>query len=173
VFATEIRNAKHIHTQCCVKSQTKRSKSFRFRVPLHQLYIFLKDPLPVPHIVAMDRIYKLSTITNSEIHFRWLRLGLKAKWEGAIDPAVSMAAMEQGRMKFTRPLFRYSCVNMFYDVTIVAVCFYDVIHEQGPGVVGGESSKSDRGVSGESVMHALYHCAASQEGPEDLTCLFN
>nr|XP_014343641.1 PREDICTED: leukotriene A-4 hydrolase [Latimeria chalumnae] len=38
-------------------------------------------------------------------HFRWLRLCIRARWEEAIPLAVQMAT-EQGRMKFTRPLFR-------------------------------------------------------------------
>ena len=53
----------------------------------------------------MDEVYAFSEVKNSEIRFRWLRLCLRAHVESAIDAALKMAT-EQGRMKFTRPLFR-------------------------------------------------------------------
>lgn len=37
---------------------------------------------------------------------RWLRLCVRSRWEEAVPMAMKMAT-EQGRMKFTRPLFRY------------------------------------------------------------------
>merc|ERR1719215_2218491 len=42
---------------------------------------------------------------NCELCFRFLRLALGAKWEGAKDAAVDLAT-KQGRMKFTRPIYR-------------------------------------------------------------------
>lgn len=80
----------------------------------------------------MQEVYGLNTCMNSEIRFRWvlqqvfnglsyilkpstwpallsyrwLRLCVRAKWEEAVPLALKMAT-DQGRMKFTRPLFRY------------------------------------------------------------------
>uniref|UniRef100_A0A2K5P9L6 Leukotriene A(4) hydrolase n=1 Tax=Cebus imitator TaxID=2715852 RepID=A0A2K5P9L6_CEBIM len=76
----------------------------------HQLNEFLaqmlqKAPLPLGHIKRMQEVYNFNAINNSEIRFRWLRLCIQSKWEDAIPLALKMAT-EQGRMKFTRPLFK-------------------------------------------------------------------
>nr|XP_021511142.1 leukotriene A-4 hydrolase [Meriones unguiculatus] len=76
----------------------------------HQLNEFLaqvlqKAPLPLGHIKRMQEVYNFNAISNSEIRFRWLRLCIQSKWEEAIPLALKMAT-EQGRMKFTRPLFK-------------------------------------------------------------------
>ena len=59
----------------------------------------------VEKITKMQEVYDLSSINNSEIKFRWIRLGLKSKWEDAVSLAVQMVS-EQGRMKFLRPIYR-------------------------------------------------------------------
>ncbi|XP_064011022.1 leukotriene A-4 hydrolase [Pogoniulus pusillus] len=76
----------------------------------HQLIEFLvllllQPPLPLSHVQRMQQVYNFNAVNNSEIRLRWLRLCLKSKWEEAIPLALKMAT-EQGRMKFTRPLFR-------------------------------------------------------------------
>uniref|UniRef100_A0A8B9GPR8 Leukotriene A-4 hydrolase n=1 Tax=Astyanax mexicanus TaxID=7994 RepID=A0A8B9GPR8_ASTMX len=76
----------------------------------HQLIEFLallllQDPLPTSHVKRMQEVYKFNSINNSEIRCRWLRLCVKSEWEDAVPLALKMAT-EQGRMKFTRPLFR-------------------------------------------------------------------
>nr|XP_060633268.1 leukotriene A-4 hydrolase [Anolis sagrei ordinatus] len=76
----------------------------------HQLIEFLallllENPLPVSHVRRMQDVYDFNAVNNSEIRFRWLRLCIQAKWEDAIPLALKMAT-EQGRMKFTRPLFK-------------------------------------------------------------------
>mmetsp|Transcript_48583 Transcript_48583/g.89502 ORF Transcript_48583/g.89502 Transcript_48583/m.89502 type:complete len:661 (-) Transcript_48583:73-2055(-) len=43
--------------------------------------------------------------TNCEIKLRFVKLGLDAKWSGAVAPAIDLAT-SQGRMKFTRPAYR-------------------------------------------------------------------
>jgi len=43
--------------------------------------------------------------SNCELRFRFLRLALGAKWAGAQNAAVELA-VSQGRMKFTRPMYR-------------------------------------------------------------------
>ncbi|KAI3366572.1 hypothetical protein L3Q82_009194, partial [Scortum barcoo] len=76
----------------------------------HQLIEFLslllqEDPLPLTHVKKMQDVYDLNSFMNSEIRFRWLRLCVRSKWEEAVPMALKMAT-EQGRMKFTRPLFK-------------------------------------------------------------------
>nr|CAI9694391.1 unnamed protein product [Rangifer tarandus platyrhynchus] len=76
----------------------------------HQVNEFLAQmlqsaPLPLGHIQRMQAVYNFNAINNSEIRFRWLRLCIQSKWEEAIPLALKMAT-EQGRMKFTRPLFK-------------------------------------------------------------------
>uniref|UniRef100_A0A3B4UAL1 Peptidase M1 leukotriene A4 hydrolase/aminopeptidase C-terminal domain-containing protein n=2 Tax=Seriola TaxID=8160 RepID=A0A3B4UAL1_SERDU len=76
-------------------------------VPLQVHFTCLcpQDPLPLTHVKKMQDVYGFNTCMNSEIHFRWLRLCVRSKWEEAVPMALKMAT-EQGRMKFTRPLFR-------------------------------------------------------------------
>ncbi|RLW06498.1 hypothetical protein DV515_00004606 [Chloebia gouldiae] len=76
----------------------------------HQLIEFLallllEAPLPLSHVQRMQEVYNFNAISNSEIRFRWLRLCIRSRWEEAIPLALKMAT-DQGRMKFTRPLFR-------------------------------------------------------------------
>ena len=67
---------------------------------------FLEEsPLSVKKLQKMQELYDLSSYTNSEIRFRWIRLGLRGKWQDAISKATQMVS-EQGRLKFTRPLYR-------------------------------------------------------------------
>jgi len=72
---------------------------------LAQMLLAPNDSVTVAKCQRMEELYGLDKIRNSEIKFRWLRLGLKAKWEAAIPKAINMVT-EQGRMKFTRPLYR-------------------------------------------------------------------
>ena len=66
----------------------------------------MADPLSTDSVQKMDTAYtKISASKNSEIRFRWLRVCIKAKYEKCIDNALAMVT-EQGRMKFTRPLYR-------------------------------------------------------------------
>ncbi|XP_018602617.1 leukotriene A-4 hydrolase-like [Scleropages formosus] len=76
----------------------------------HQLIEFLaqllqEEALPLTHVKKMQEMYNFNNINNSEIRFRWLRVCLRAKWEDAVPLALKMVT-EQGRMKFTRPLYR-------------------------------------------------------------------
>uniref|UniRef100_A0AAX7UWE9 Leukotriene A-4 hydrolase n=1 Tax=Astatotilapia calliptera TaxID=8154 RepID=A0AAX7UWE9_ASTCA len=76
----------------------------------HQVIEFLslllqEDPLPLTHVKKMQEIYDLNAYMNAEIRFRWLRLCVRSRWEEAVPLALKMAT-DQGRMKFTRPLFR-------------------------------------------------------------------
>uniref|UniRef100_A0AAY4EXJ2 Leukotriene A(4) hydrolase n=1 Tax=Denticeps clupeoides TaxID=299321 RepID=A0AAY4EXJ2_9TELE len=76
----------------------------------HQLIEFMalllqEEALPLTHVKRMQEVYDLNSIKNSEIRFRWLRVCVRAHLEEAVPMALKMAT-EQGRMKFTRPLFK-------------------------------------------------------------------
>lgn len=76
----------------------------------HQIIEFLsillqEDPLPVTHLRKMQDLYNMNSYENSEIRARWLRLCVRSKWEDMVPLALKMAT-DQGRLKFTRPLFR-------------------------------------------------------------------
>lgn len=63
------------------------------------------DPIPISKLKIMDKLYNFSSIHNSEIRFRWIRIGLKAHWMDRVEDALSMVT-EVGRMKFIRPLYQ-------------------------------------------------------------------
>ena len=63
------------------------------------------DPLPISKLEAMSKMYKMDLSPNVEIIFRWIRLGLKARWEPSVAEALKLVN-KQGRMKFVRPLYR-------------------------------------------------------------------
>ena len=65
----------------------------------------LEPSLSASAVGAMEEAYGLAASTNSEIKFRWIRLGLRARSEPAVDLAVQMVT-EQGRMKFLRYTLR-------------------------------------------------------------------
>ncbi|KAK5877208.1 hypothetical protein CesoFtcFv8_026474 [Champsocephalus esox] len=76
----------------------------------HQVIEFLslllqEAALPLTHVKKMQEVYDLNASENAEIRFRWLRLCVRSRWEEAVPMAMKMAT-DQGRMKFTRPLFR-------------------------------------------------------------------
>ncbi|KAJ2823703.1 Leucyl aminopeptidase yscIV [Coemansia erecta] len=54
---------------------------------------------------SLDHVYKLTDTKNCEVRFKWLMLALKAKYLEATDAVVEMLTT-QGRMKYTRPLYR-------------------------------------------------------------------
>ncbi|MBV96722.1 Leukotriene A-4 hydrolase, partial [Eschrichtius robustus] len=106
----------------------------------HQVNEFLaqmlqKAPLPLGHIKRMQEVYNFNAINNSEIRFRWLRLCIQSKWEEAIPLALKMAT-EQGRMKFTRPLFNFTVANSSYHMERPSPF-------QTPKVIEGDAMSSD------------------------------
>jgi len=58
-----------------------------------------------PTLQRMAELYSLDSAPNVEILFRWVRLGLRARWLPSVAAAVGLAT-SQGRMKFVRPLYR-------------------------------------------------------------------
>jgi len=63
------------------------------------------EALSAHKLETMESLYKLNDSPNTEILFRWLRLGIKAQWEPVVPRALDLAT-RQGRMKFVRPLYR-------------------------------------------------------------------
>ncbi|CAK0836883.1 unnamed protein product [Prorocentrum cordatum] len=59
--------------------------------------------------------------SNCELRFRFLRLALGARWDGARDSAVDLA-VSQGRMKFTRPIYR---ALKAYDMDLARATFLE------------------------------------------------
>ena len=53
----------------------------------------------------MEALYSLSNCSNVEIVFRWIRLGIKARWEPSVPEALKLVTV-QGRMKYVRPLYK-------------------------------------------------------------------
>nr|CAD7433709.1 unnamed protein product [Timema monikensis] len=67
-----------------------------------------ESPLSLQKLKTMDKVYDLSSKTNAEIRFRWLRLCIKGKWEEKIVDSLDFVS-EQGRMKYVRPIYRDLC----------------------------------------------------------------
>ena len=63
------------------------------------------DSLFLNMLQYMDQQYQFFTNQNSEIKYRWLTLCLYGKYEKSYQYVVQMI-ITQGRMKFTRPLYR-------------------------------------------------------------------
>jgi len=64
-----------------------------------------ESPLSVAKVTEMRKVYGFDAVKNSEIRFRWIRTGLAARYEPAVEMAVAMVT-DQGRMKFLRPIYR-------------------------------------------------------------------
>ncbi|RNA29022.1 leukotriene A-4 hydrolase [Brachionus plicatilis] len=64
-----------------------------------------QEPLSCSKIDSLNKYYKFGETQNSEILFRWIRLCIKAKWEPILQPALKFVT-DQGRMKFTRPVYK-------------------------------------------------------------------
>eukprot|EP01133_Synstelium_polycarpum_P006777 gene6777-7877_t len=62
------------------------------------------NPLPLEVIEKMDSLYELSGTRNAEYRAKWYSLCLNHKLE-RIEPKVVDFLVEQGRMKFVRPLY--------------------------------------------------------------------
>jgi leukotriene-A4 hydrolase len=75
-----------------------------------QVMLFLDeliDHAPLKHatLAKIDAAFALGASGNTEIRFRFYMLGLASDYEPVIDGAINLATT-QGRMKFTRPLYR-------------------------------------------------------------------
>ncbi len=64
-----------------------------------------EEPLGHRRLEAMASAYGLNEIRNISIRFRWIRLGLRGRWQDAVPRAVQLVT-EQGRLAFLRPIYR-------------------------------------------------------------------
>ncbi|KAL3847158.1 hypothetical protein ACJMK2_018086, partial [Sinanodonta woodiana] len=64
-----------------------------------------KPVLSLNKVKKMEEMYGFNRIHNAEIRYQWLRLGIKTQWEDIIPSALQFVT-EQGRLKFTRPIYR-------------------------------------------------------------------
>lgn len=94
-----------VEASSCAASENDMSALNSNQVNYFLQLLLESEPLPVEKLQAMDKTYKLSQVKNSEIRFRWIRLGLKARWPKIVDMALEMVA-EVGRMKYIRPLYQ-------------------------------------------------------------------
>ncbi|KAJ2081609.1 Leucyl aminopeptidase yscIV [Coemansia sp. RSA 988] len=62
-------------------------------------------PLRPDTLAAIDRTYELTSYHNCEVRFGWLALSLKSRYMQVTDAVIDMLST-QGRMKYTRPLYR-------------------------------------------------------------------
>ena len=71
-----------------------------------EFFLTLMNGPAMPHakLEAMAAIYQLNSCSNVEVEFNWIRLGLAARWEAAVAPALRLVTV-QGRMKFVRKLY--------------------------------------------------------------------
>jgi leukotriene-A4 hydrolase len=117
-FDTKLANVCYSLAKRWDAARTKSSSERRSAFPASefdalssgQKVVFLErlgeyDALTHDMIEDMAAQYGLMSTVNSEIRFRWQQLCLKAAYT-AIFPAVVQFITEQGRMKFTRPLYR-------------------------------------------------------------------
>ena len=64
-----------------------------------------EGPMSVPVLETMDQQYYLSSTKNAELRFRWTVLCLRAGAKFIVSNALDFVTT-QGRMKFTRPLYK-------------------------------------------------------------------
>lgn len=86
------------------------SKDDTANMDANQMDYFLQllwesDPIPISKLKTMDKIYNLNATNNCEIKFRWIRIGLKARWLERVDDALKMVT-DVGRMKYIRPIYQ-------------------------------------------------------------------
>ena len=68
-------------------------------------HLLQKAKLKAETIAKMDEMYNLSTSSNCEILYLFLRLGLKSEWEESFSLTMNFLK-SMGRLKYTRPLYR-------------------------------------------------------------------
>ncbi|XP_069765239.1 leukotriene A-4 hydrolase isoform X3 [Narcine bancroftii] len=88
----------------CFSEEDLKNMSSQQKIEFLAL-LLLEPPLRLNKVEKMQEVYNFNGIKNAEIKFRWLRLCLRSRWEKAIPLALQMVTV-QGRMKFTRPLYR-------------------------------------------------------------------
>jgi len=64
-----------------------------------------EKPLSLAKLQQMSELYSMFTIKNFEVRNWWLRVCLRSRWEEAVPHAFRFLD-EQGRMKYTKPVYR-------------------------------------------------------------------
>ncbi len=64
----------------------------------------LPGEVPAARLTELDKTFRLSASSNSEILFAWLRMAIRNRFEPAF-PALERFLISQGRRKFVAPLF--------------------------------------------------------------------
>lgn len=67
--------------------------------------LFESEAQPVKKLEKLETLFDMENIKNAELKFRWLRIGIKAKWNEKIKAALDWITVV-GRMKYVRPLYR-------------------------------------------------------------------
>eukprot|EP01118_Nematostelium_gracile_P019339 TRINITY_DN893_c0_g2_i1.p1 TRINITY_DN893_c0_g2~~TRINITY_DN893_c0_g2_i1.p1 ORF type:complete len:459 (-),score=99.12 TRINITY_DN893_c0_g2_i1:65-1441(-) len=72
-----------------------------------QIVCFLDNLIGIPKetVSKMESLYQLNASKNSEIRFRWYKIGISAEYQPILEHTVTFLKA-QGRMKFVRPLYR-------------------------------------------------------------------
>lgn len=72
---------------------------------LELLNQILEANVDMDKVQKLNDIYQIGNTENSEILFKWISIGIKARWKPIIPVALKFVS-DQGRMKFTRPTYR-------------------------------------------------------------------
>ncbi|KAI4466578.1 leukotriene a-4 hydrolase [Holotrichia oblita] len=80
--------------------------SLRMEQLIHLLQkIVAEEPQSIDKLRKFEEKFKLKSVKNAEIKYRWLRIGLQSHWEDKIQETLDWL-VEVGRMKYARPLYR-------------------------------------------------------------------
>lgn len=69
--------------------------------------LLAKDPFTPTLLKKLDSIYLLSSINNAEIKCRWHLLALAGNYTDILSDVIAFVT-SVGRMKFVRPIYKYS-----------------------------------------------------------------
>ena len=72
---------------------------------------------------TLNPVYSWLPLDDWLLSCRWLRLCVRSRWEEAVPLALKMAT-EQGRMKFTRPLFKYLYSTFTSHALFLSFCLF-------------------------------------------------
>ena len=65
------------------------------------------DGLSHPKLEAVAKMYNMDNVSNVEVEFKWIRLGLAAKWEKAVKPALRLATVQVAHLGFASGFLRF------------------------------------------------------------------
>ena len=80
------------------------------------------DGLSHPKLEAVAKMYNMDNVSNVEVEFKWIRLGLAAKWEKAVKPALRLATVQVAHLGFASGFLRFPSFSRF-------ILIYHVIYK--------------------------------------------